>query len=508
MKKGLIKDHTFFQMHLEKISNSSGVGSGSTGQIVSLFRGILGDLQVGISLAIYNVEGIESVQVDIPSFGLSATSLGYGDLTLDMSGDIYVDEYSWYVFNCIATFRMGGGLLANWVLGDLDSTQLGKAPSMIPLIGIPPILSAGGYNAVPLSAPSGMSLTSKPISFPLSVTDGVVWNNEVLPASGSNSYTGSYRGGWRWDVGGAKETFSTLASYITPPGIACSVSATPLPNIVTTDTWDNTVEASGTGSWDNLGNVEVTGQSCWIQPTPDLVRKLQRIGNDYAALCVRYSLPDSSQFGISRCGVSQNQNSILKIPARSYLLSTVQGAPHAYEDALNDRPECLYYRESFHGIANISTGIMNEQISQSLGAGSPPTGYIPILNSTESVTRYWDFLCNPHWSHKLWFEDWNNWDVNDYWSPIKQQWIYNAALPVPEQLQTRNNIILDIPQAQTPWHEAYVSHNARLLGVSRFQVLPKVLKMEHTYGPESASLWTATGAVLTFNSTTITINPD
>lgn len=525
MNFGVIKKFSFFQMYLKRLSASSSLSAGFIGDMSSYYRSPGSDFATGIQLRYTNASGLDFLEAHVPDYSLSWNGTTYGDMEARYVAYLYGADDTWRVLDLYVEIWVGGVRVANWHIGTIDTSMVQQVPSSIPLIGIAPILSAfgflpsiaspGGITVPPLTsgvgypadAPHGLSA----LTFDDWDGDGVIDAGPVVPPpSGSASYSGSVQGGWRWDVSGIKEQFATGLRIIATPSISCPISAPPLPTITTTDTWTNTAESSGTSSWTDGGATEAIYNSCWIQPVPKVPRRYRRFDPDYSALAIRFGLPRARRHGLARCMIdgaeSRNDTYETAIPARSQILSVVGPDTHPYEDALLiDFTDCLHVRDAWHVVSPDGFhGTVHQLTTEYPGADSPASGYIPALYSSNTVTCYWDMLCNPHWSHKLFFQDWDvqgsSQDCDLYWCPIQQQWEYHSALPLEEQLRTRNNILLDQLNQNLTWHALYCGHGIRNLGLNRWQNRTETLLSSYTYTSASSPLWSTTDCSLAFGA--------
>ncbi len=499
MNAGLVKRADYFAIRIAPSGFSYGgsVGGVFSCAAVSYFRDSFVDLQPGITLeSSYAPPGTWTVRATVPYFGLSWTLGGQasGSLEARIYGNHYALDESWLSNFGDLEIYLAGVLKQTWPIGPMLNILAGKWPSTVPLIGIPPIISAQATVPVP--------------DFSLS--------------SGSGSAQGTVTGGYKWVVDGVDETpdCDLPGTLIVPPGVACATSGGTLPSVGATDTWNVTAEAYCSASWAFAG-IDTESRSSWVQPILNAPRRYQRIGADYGALAIRYALPLAQQHGQSQCVshtppgspiVTTADNNSTVVPARATLKDFVEAAPHVFEDALNDEPKCLFHREVtvthtdwFDGGYTFSGS--RKDTSEFTGAESMTTDYVGGLMSSEAVTRYWDFIVNPHWSHKLFFKDWaargEAQDPRLYWCPIRQQWCsVDDSTPAP-----RNNVILDAIGNATSWHDLQYAVGIRNLGATRFQVVDVTPWTSIAYGAGSEPLWTFGGCTASFGASDITLTP-
>jgi len=496
MNCGLIKSFDYFEVRLEPSGEYSTGGGLFAGSATTHYRSGSLDYAVGIKLESTYGTGGWQVHFEIPDYSKTRTvsGLGSGNVRARVyAGGLYAFQNYWRLTDVVVKIYLDGILDTTWTLGDIDSAT-GKWPSQIPLIGIPPVIGAG--------------CTMPTLDEPHAGTTATAGGTSV--------------GGWRWIVGGTDEAFTATlpGTIITPPGISCGVAGGTLPGISVTDTWSASVDAHGTLS---SSSTVITSEytSAYVLPVPDIPRRYRRIGDDYRALVFRGGFPDVIQHGYSRC-VSQlagfgpvtttADTYTTEIAARADFLATVEAAAHPYEDALNDSVPSLFKQEVTTAVVTYSAGVFVSSYSHTDraemdGAESVADPICLGLHTTERPTRYWDFNCNPHWSHTLWFEDWSvdasPVDLNDYWEPVRQQWIYNSALPEDEQYRTRNNIVLDASHSNAGvlgWWELYVGHAFRQLGATRWQTRNIAPRTSYAYTSSTSSLWTDTDCSISFGA--------
>jgi len=250
-----------------------------------------------------------------------------------------------------------------------------------------------------------------------------------------------------------------------------------------------------------------------VRLVPNLERAIRRLGDSYRALWYRGTFPETKALASRSCTddavtVNTSSNPIVH-PATSEFLGCVGSATHPIEDPLGLDAYCptsasksQSYNKTFalygpiacqcppswveapdcpSGIVGYSCATIcpvydpisqSESVSlaypSSVGAGG---GYQSHANPEARYLATWP---NPHWQFFFWRDDW---DVDggpvawtDYWGPIREQWLYDAALPAPEQRRTRNSLILspvETEQGNTPFLDTFAG-GLRWLGVSRW----------------------------------------
>lgn len=498
MIAALIQEAKSFQIRLDPTSGSVSNGGVASLSAVSHYRAFGNDYAIGVR-AVSTLSGTGwSTRVDIPLHGLDTTPTpnATGSFLVELFGDVYAFGEDYYIVDTTSIeVTIDGTLVDTWTPGASSSALVGKQPSAIVMIGIPPEIAAG------CTVPT----TDEP--FP-----GFTASAEVAGV-----------GGYRWMADGAYPAFLPL-DLIDPPGISCGAGANVLPTISVTDTWTCAVSAEAHVSH---GSSTITSdyKSSWIIPIPKLPRRFRRIGNDYRAPVERFSLPRCRMHGLSRCTtwtppsdpvVNKNESYEELIPERVYIASLVGKDPHPFEDALNDECPTLYHIEAGNSHQAFSGGVFvssvgRVDVSEFTGADSPPTGRVPERDSTNMITRYWDLVVNPFGSHKMRFENWKVDGapvlIEDYWRPGRATHNYSLAFPFEERLKTRSNILLDAIASCVSWHIAHVSPSARMLGAVRWQTIDIEPLELFVYTSAQEDLFTPEDCALTLGAQ-IVVNAD
>lgn len=397
----------------------------------------------------------------------------------------------------VATF--GAGSLDNYILN----------PSAVPLIGIPANVTGGCISApIPTEPP----------------------NAGIYSASASCTAIG----GWRFIEGGSTYALPVSVSVLSPPALACTVSATTL-SPSGTDCWTMTCPASASMSQSGsptFGEFEATLASTSALAVPNLTRAIRRFNSsDYAALWYRFALPQCKRTATATCfsGTDALNGTLTSatpstddvFPAQSAIVSTVTNSAHAIEDTMGYTVRAPYtvYAYAIDGQGDPSdltkaswTYYQNVKQSYFYGAEAPGAGAVNYLYANDPAADYVSYNASPHWSYAYYQEPWevagSPTSGTGYWLQIGEQWIYQAALPGGEQLQKRNTIIscplndgvytglLDSSWASLRW-----------LGVSRWQVDDFTLPTSKVLDSDSEDSWSAKGASLSFGAT-ITVTPD
>lgn len=243
---------------------------------------------------------------------------------------------------------------------------------------------------------------------------------------------------------------------------------------------------------------------------PNLERAVYRHAPGYKAMWYRGEFPEIQANASRSCvdgsvTVNEDDDEVV-YPYLSPFLATVTDDIHPIEDCF---PEVIYspctvsksesenvsFDTSNWGLRDGPFGCMVTcpefpPDCEAVAGGNvrPP---LPTVNKIESVSsqfpslvgdeagggqwhgvplfRYHSTWPHPHWMLAHWFEDWDLSAV-EYWKPVRQQWLYNAALPEAERPETRNFLIGSCvdESGHTPWMDAFIDE-LRWLGVSRFK---------------------------------------
>ena len=128
----------------------------------------------------------------------------------------------------------------------------------------------------------------------------------------------------------------------------------------------------------------------------------------------------------------------------------------------------------------------------------------------DMLMRYTGSWVNPHWNLAYHRDDW---DVDgasqpwqDYWGPIKEQWLYNAALP--SNPRTRNSQIsspLEIDNGNQPFLDAFFG-GFRWIGISRFKLLSMTQPSSITLSTSRPGVWATNNCSISLGASNITVS--
>ena len=122
----------------------------------------------------------------------------------------------------------------------------------------------------------------------------------------------------------------------------------------------------------------------------------------------------------------------------------------------------------------------------------------------DMLMRYTGSWVNPHWNIAYHRADWDvdgasqPWE--DYWGPIKEQWLYNVALPSnPRTRNSQISSVLEIDNGNQPFLDAFFG-GFRWIGSSRFKVLTMTQPSSITLSTTRPGVWTANDCTVTLGA--------
>ena len=405
------------------------------------------------------------------------------DLNVRIYGKAYAYEYDWTVIPAKVELRDGGSLVKTWSTTKLDGEPFYKQLSAIPLFGMP---------------------------IDCSVTPDVPVPRRTSDLGYVATYDWDSQWGWRLWIDGVAYEFPISIYNGTAPGGA--FPAPDLPTLTGTTTWNPA--STGAGYVDDSSGTDCTVMTNRVRllPIPDLARNYHRLEDDYRALVDRYGLPAAifTQTTTETSGGTViNPDPVTLIPQRAEFRAGITQPPHVYEDALNDPIYCVSTVEGTrqHLIASgvlLNDDYIRTDLLELHGAENAPIDAHPYLDSVEPVVRYWDYLCHPFQSHKMHFKDLNVQgsvlDAVVYETRARTQWISDPVLDPSEDTESRNHVVLDPVLSAEFFHETYVTHGARTLGLCRWTTFPITVRTGHAYDSASSALFTGTDCTLSFGA--------
>ncbi|MCW5943321.1 MAG: hypothetical protein KIS66_13900 [Fimbriimonadaceae bacterium] len=417
--------------------------------------------------------------------------------------------YHWRVtFSEIRLYGQGT-LLRTLGSGSVDGPWgLLTAPS-VPLIGIPARVAAhASHNPQP----------------PLWIgADGATTFDYTVDAAVT-------AGGWTYLQDGTWFEPEVLVSVEAIPALTCGVSpGTPSIGGTTIATMTATARAVFAQPATNHLIHEIGSSSVWA--CPNLVRSVERLGPEYAALVYRGALPATKRTASSICytgyppfGTLTTNSSETPVHAnRDEILATVGGSAHALEDAFGDDLFAPYELDAVRSDWDLMGQYAAKTIRSSFGVDNVTdvTGHTfgYLRYTSDDLAWYVATICSPHWSTILWFPDESSslWPVfgetatpGTYWFWQRQQFLTHPALPEDENVERRTDVMLE------PLDESglagYVSsmvapQDVSWWGVSRFK-RRDLASVSGALVPTHASLWSAVGGSLSHGAAiTVTANP-
>lgn len=134
------------------------------------------------------------------------------------------------------------------------------------------------------------------------------------------------------------------------------------------------------------------------------------------------------------------------------------------------------------------------------------------LDHPDDRVRYVNYWANPHWSYSLWFEDWSVYgtpaDRRTYWQRLREQWLYNAALPSREQRRTRNHIVAEPlydSGLRTIWNTV-LGNGLSPWGITGWITNAAPPYAAYTYSASTSANWAFTNCTAAFGAK-ITLTP-
>lgn len=285
---------------------------------------------------------------------------------------------------------------------------------------------------------------------------------------------------------------------------------------------------------------------------PNLERSIIRLNNDYKALWRRFDFPEVRGSATRTCtngAVTVNTGGAHTVYADlgPDFLEVVTNATSSVEDCF---PAHIYTQRNMSKAKSYNKSWFYEgaticecDIPPGVSCPPPPPMYVgyvtctivpytdPAVTQSEGISlqfpsyvgslsgyqghadmmmRYLGSWVNPHWNLAYHRQDWDvdgaPTDYDLYWSTIKEQYLYNAALPVSPR--TRNSLIsspLWTDNGNQPFQDAFFG-SFRWIGVGRFQTLSASLPNSITLNQTRSGSWTATDCAITLGVSNITIN--
>jgi len=385
------------------------------------------------------------------------------------------------------------------------------SPTAIPIIGFPATLEAGGVaSPAPAIGPTGTGMPSDSLSGDCTITDS----------------------GWRYKIGSTWLTPPVNCSVLGTPTLSCSASPS-IGTVSASNTYNGA--AYGSNAW-----TQTSAQRTWnilsakVTLLPNIPRSVKRMNDDYAALIFRWGLPKAQRHATKTCEyfppdgestlTSATTNDTV-FNSYTYILSTVQNAPHVIEDPLNETIYAPYRVRGEAYVMNpggVTVGERNSSLDEQIEDSTANPQMCGALYHVTPIYRYVNYCASPHWSYFYWWPadaDTNFWKLDgakvnseDYWVPIRTQYLENSSLPSDERLKTRNSIVaaplLEGCYSQYIKDYFFANSQSSWWGISRW-------KAKQYNGSPSVALtsasepdWAATDCVLTFGATKITVNVD
>lgn len=491
---------TQYRLRLLPSAGASSGGSSFSSSTVSYFRSPSADKDVGVRLsAIKNVSGW-FYRVEVPLFSIDWTPGsaigGEEELQVWLDHKLMAGDDYWLLKGLGISIYLDGSFQDSYSPGDTGSSGDDKFASQIPLYGIHPFVYASATAPVPDSP-----------SF-----------------SGGATMAGSAVGGGAWFIDGEPQLDPAALPdvLVAPPGISCGIAGGTLPSVGASDIWTVTAEGSIDLSYSS-SHIDFETRASFVQAVPDLDRRIERMSSDYKAKWVKFATSRAYQQGNSKCitweppdppvETNATPTEIEEIPAYAKAENVVGNATHEIEDLLYARSKCLYYAEVITSHSDFSGGLFtgssaHKDSIEYVGCDSVPfSGSVAGLGCSDASVRYHDYVTNPHQSYKLSHQELNvqgtSLTPEEYEIPARQQWLNGVD---EEELNTRNNVIIDPTLAAATWHNNEYGEGPRMLGACRWQTVDVEPLMSYQYDSGSEDLWSSTHCSLSFGSD-ITLTP-
>lgn len=410
-------------------------------------------------------------------------------------------------------------LIANdepWLtLPGVDELSTGCGPGYIPMVGLPPVITAGnggsGY-----TGPGEYAWT-------------LVLDQTVA-------------GGWRFETDGAWQDLPVrLPSFETPDGDAEDI-------VVSTRTWGEHLnlhleaEAERTclpGSTSGPARLAARSTKGKVQLVPALPRALHRLNSDFALLVQRSGFPQVTlerssdraegphQLNTQNPNLNRTIQTDITHARQGARLNVLRTSPHALEREIFD-PEplapCVAARVDVLATNPSSDCTFDPAYVAGSYAGESVVFPIrvdavaenpelePAWVHADPGVRYFSTWIHPHWSV---FHHFSPWPVENspvdprlYWEPVRAQHLMHPALPLSEQSRTRNSLPTCplMASAFTPFADGYLA-GKRWVGVSRWQMRRTSMGVPVEFSLAGADRWSAEGATLAITPAGVEVTP-
>lgn len=339
-----------------------------------------------------------------------------------------------------AEWRVNGNL-EHTIGASTITSPLASVPGAVPIIGILPLLESGAI--VPL--------------FPSLEPGGGV-------GSGAGSYSGSgtANAGWRFRDELDSEWLSQPIA-LNAPGSAGTPGA---PSGTSCASVTMNFETSADSNGIDLAVNEITGGNCWLWPNSPC--EVVRMNDDYEAEIYRGSLgawqyrkidvkttrqrfippPPTPELEIIDDSVIGNMRA-----AASEFLETVGNDTAVVEGPLQGTRYAPW-------LAGKTTETITNSYKETIqdaydGMHSVGAGNLLAFGHLEKFVRLWNGWFHPHWHYGLWFPpdtapDSVRWkldgapaNLEDYWYPVRQQYIDHPSLPTGQRTKRRVDIVAE-----------------------------------------------------------------
>lgn len=383
------------------------------------------------------------------------------------------------------------------------------APTGLPILGVPPIISASCQALMP----------SEP--------DCTGTGSDLYSNVGPHSVT--VTGGWRYLQGGSWVQPPVRLSMVSPPAptsCACTTPSMLWPSA--SDTWSAALSADigGTGG---AGSFTGSRREMSLMLSPDQPRRIDRLNPDYASLWVRGGLPAIGHLGeidahdcvgyqqpTADCTTSELT---VVHPGHTEMLSVAYAVTGVIDEPMTMPVWAPYSSESYvYTIGSWQASC--HTLRRARWHVTETSRAIPALRPTDPWAVYVDTWASPHWSYFYWFPPPSNpddpiqsweWPVDGervqseaYWMPLRVQWLHHPALP--ESPDWRVHLHLG-SILENPWYDRWKTFcfPSSPVGISQYRVLQISPPSYIQTGVTASGSWSISGCTATFSGGNIVL---
>lgn len=508
MKLGLVETPDFEYAELRVEVNSISVDewiSYVSVQGGTHFRSTSDDYDLGIKFfSKYSHFGLwEEITVSCPSIGGTPYTIINGSVNkirFRIYGKLYGSIGYWELHSSYIEVYDDGVLVRTWTVPTIDSSTVGKQASAVMIFGMP--LDIEILPDIPVPRRTSDVLDRK-------------------------EYTWDVTWGWRLHIDGADVDFPLSIYNGTAPGGTHGLPTPDYPTLTGTTTW--AVNSTGAGYVDGSSGTDcdLLDQAVRCFVTPDFDYEYHRLGTDYRNRIVKFGTPQvlfyqTTAEQIDSDPIELDEDNIELIPYYPQQEVGITNAAHSIEDLLNTSTfYCVTTVRAtlMHLITHMGSGsiLFNDwtrtDTLELRGAEPAPIDSLGYYDSfLYPEVRYFDYILHPFQNYKIRLKDWNvqgtDLDPLVYWGKIRQAWLGDSELDPAEKTDSRNNIAIDPITADIVWHELFLGHGLRQLGLHRWNTYDITPRDSYDFTSASSGLWTGDDCSIVHGSDmTITADP-